>query len=1595
MAKSSEKRSWRSGRSRQRTVKKKTASPSVAGVGALILLLAAVLIYALWPSPMPEVRLFVIAGDESPAELAEQLIRYETGHRDTQAMEELFSSMAEQIDQVVEARTLTPGEMNSLAPDQLSLTNTTAVVFLHAIPRVEVRNDDAAKLFLDFGSSKNSIAAEVLLEKFAAAGARHVVLLCEISQHPVDYARVQLTNDGPALLQELLGRLSEQHPDGSLTVICSTESGRTSFPALVAAESQVELQREQIEGDVAIGSAFAHSVAELFRTGQIKTVDDLTAKLPKLVEDDTQQAFGISQPVVVFGTGVDPESSPDIFIRNIALTEPADPESEEADDDEEPDRQNDAGSDVNASADQGTPQQQLAEAQASLEELLASDLVHALTIGELRQLQALTDYAEYCLQHGNVTSFRQTLDRLNRIQLQVAATHKSTIEGSSDSIELQEWIVPVSLAEDVSSAPFEEVLIAILSGEEVRDPALMKSLDSQETRQQLVEAFVAHHRILLDDIGNTTPEARKQREMWLSDLRNCFQRFTVKTGWLRSEWPHQFLLAEDVLQSATFEWSDAHFAAYCECLLLRTAGLQLASGIMSDAVSRMDAATFAEVETPLTELLIESAAAERWLLLGEYGVPLMEEHLGRCRRLHDEILRQLEAAQRRSTLERQHRLAVFRDIESLALQHDAVDIPTPQFASLAELSHSDLLNFQLRNIPAASMGLELPGRTIEAMLQLTEPRSAQSAAGTALDVALSRLTSQPTPLDSTDAFRTLARQHHGVWVTFWAIRSLAAMDETADPSTLFEHWRQFISAIAEEAAPPTIAARREALAVHIRQGWNRIRNVPVVPFQRPSQDAVEAIVGPDLARHARVAGGSYASRYYQLFGRRELTTSDLRFAEVQEDVRLQDGRAQLNLQLPPQTRFYFRPRAVRITQGANTDVHGWQTGTWQGQPLQLSALDDFTGVAQPILVAVDDRNLVHDFVVRELREAFQVDGWDLRLTSAGIPLKHFDFADKKVVTLPPVSSQDGLPLTLELIPPAGTFADSVLVKLMSVNDEGQPVDGLWTSFHKFQIDPQTRSAVLPLAEPVAVADGQPPPMVEGVDLTQGIICLVKPGDESAAAVEKSIRIEFEYVDPTRDYVDILSPSYDITSRILTLTVQRQESINPNFFPPKKMDAVMTLSNELEQYRNPGSPIPKSPDIPANGQSFRVQFQPPIDDAIREFEDEQQAAPLEFGMSIAGLNNAVKWKLGRTRQMERLGTSHRDVTDGTPVELRVGVEVANPPDDGIIPRQLNGVFVLADNWRNARLNFLVELYGFEDRFAVPSEVRLQLVRRPTNETYQFYPPLRLRNAYQRQVLASASGPGPWQLQITSRSHGEFNVDLQRRFNLGEGFYVLQASLVDLATNQERSRFEKPLILEDSPPQIVWDRKNSEIVRTSSDLTATIHVRDDQTGLVSIKAGLAADALKEIIPAPLIGQSRIDDFSVTIPRSTFPKIAAREFDVEQPLKVFIQATNGVGKSQLFEQVVTLVQPKIDMQANQPKKGNLKVTISSTSGYTVKLTGPGGTQVREGVKGSVTFSGLENGDYQLDWVKEYDNSKPKSPKQLKLQFQKNGQTHTESIR
>lgn len=1585
-----ENRNWRAGKKGSR---KKSVRPQVFGFVLVLVGLSALLVWLFWPRSVTGVQFFVITAEgEKSAIIDESFVRYETASVDNESVFSIFSALDEQFDNVTADR-LTLSEFKRMPAQELDRHGSIGIVFINSLSRAEIGDDETARLYLQFGSNRQKVSFKDLIRKFSETSLSELILLLEISHELPTLSSNLLASGEVSLLEAEVKHCSDAYPDLKLTVISSAAPFHSSYPYLASMQDLKDDQGLDSEREIIHGTAFGHVVAEVFRSGDGLSMADLQKRIESNLETYVANIFdGIQTPQVYYmpdSTELVPTEPLVIFpepYQAVSVESKLENKSETSEEEVPPKKTGNAEAE-----EQKPPAQKIADYRAQLSSSLTQVHLSNLKIGKWQRLNKIAKDSEYCLAHGNLKGLQFTLNEGQSLLRQIRSAAESMVQTDAND-DLHRWVSSTDRTSDASKSFFNDTLLEVNTGDESRNIQLIEKFRSLESRQELLSSFLAlcNAESTLADIDNDSPNLKKSQIGLHAELKTFFERLGQKCDWREHEWPQQFLFADDLLENSDFTWQKAHFEAFMRLQLLRSESLQLAAGWSLNGTDRLDFVTFSSLTPQITELLKKVTAAERWFFVGPNASRIMEQHLGDADELLSEIKSDLEKEDQRVRALTKHRLKILEVVPRIALRHES-NILTSEFSALSPLSVDEMKNISARDFPSASFSEKMSREDAIALLQFTTLLNSKSSPQLASDTKtaidhISHVTTVPANFSADSEFERKP-VHQGIWLGFWSIRCIQALDEEANLDELFEAWIGLVSATATSEDATVIASQRVKLSDLLRAQWDVTSQKPIMKFQPVDQrdKGVLSLLREDLLLHKQLESDRYSSRFRKLF---DLSSSQavVNLRVTDDELKLKDdGTCKLNLDIPNGTQIFFYQDGVRL-ENSNFQDDGprWQKGTWSQNAQTLKKTAEFSGEAQPIIAIVDKDQIVQDHRILNIGVAFQVTGWTVKFLSGKEELQLINYSNiEKTLKLPPKTGEASLPVTVRLSRPKNSYAKSILMNIAPLDEDGEPGEPIWPAFHELTLDSQTGSTVIPLFPPSPKEEtASAPATPEKFVLTQGFAILIRSKDESDREDDGELKVSLDFWNPADDYLQVDDPEFNLKTHQLSVSLLRRQKddMPEGAFAPEKIGAKLSYSPHLAQFSDT-PPRLKELD-PTSKQFLDAKFRSSVNDAIREMKEESGKEQLEFGLSVGGLDNVIKWRLGESLEIERVGYSRRGVT----TEIRIGMELANKEEDGVISHNLDGIFVLGENWKNAILNLPLELYGAQEDYEKVSRLKLSLLGEGQGNQL---PTLHVRGAYDRTVTATQEPSGQWLISTDSVPHGKFNVNFFEDNGITEGHHRLEATLID-ESGEEIAAYQRGFVIEDSAPEIVWDSENPKKVLVGKNYAGHLIIEDPQTGLESVSLGLKEDSLVPIrVRTP--GTKRQVKIPFTIDQKKFPKIEAEESDVEKEVTVFVQATNGIKMSEVIPYKILLRQPgvkKMTKPIGTPIVGDLIIKLPGTGLYDLVLTGAGGkVEVKlSGKKKEALFSDLPEGRYQLNWIKKYDGSK--GEKSFPLKFKKNGE-------
>ena len=1554
-------------------------SPKSKAVGPVLFLVALLLVvvWLLIPRPPTPVHLLVVSG--SPDVRANVLDA--AAEADTHAVHSVFTKVAEQSESYHSHDRLTPAQAESLT-EKTDLENGILVFFLHARQVVSL-DGDLPELELQFPSTPKPLSLEKFLREIAALKPERAVVLMEISHEFPSMFSQSATNAALQLLEQKHQQLLEEFPNLDLTIITSAAPYETSLPFQVAdADSTDALPCPRYHG-----TAFGQAVATAFRNGEIDRIDSLFESLKKAVDGHAQN-FGRQQTVTLLGKPIEGEG-PNLFVKTQVVPEESSAEGDKAEETETPPSK--TGEEPPAEEKLSTLDR-LAQTEQKVQQLLSGVDGVSLTFEEWLRIDGLLRDALYLLLNQHDTTeidYQELAGRyIDNVETMVEQVRNS--KSDATDFDLLNWVPPVNFTSLEPDGAFRDLLAQVI--DEETDRKLIEQYSDDESRKKLVASFLGYWEGLKDFGNSPSPEDLMLLHKEQAELKQFFSRLSLETGWRRPEWPHQFVLLDEVLEKTEPEWSASQFKAVHEILWLRSQLMQLAIGYRLDGKTALDQAEHSRIAKQVTESLNRLTSAERWLFLGEQGFPLVQSNLDDARDIEIEVVNSLEDSSDESSNKAKQRVALFTLGSAIGSRLDRIAHEAENFKPFQGVSNlDDLTKYLIEDVTNRKVSWE----PAEQFLDLVHLDSS--------DDSLSRV--------SSDYFRNLERFHtclpdelrvkdryihiggsRGIFHGYSAVQCLHSLNpDSPQVKNLKASWLQLCQSHGSQEG---VLIKQMQFEKDLIAARNATANHSLTPFNGPSDDAVAEVILGDLIQRAQIASEEYDKI-------RILTAeqySPLQSWELGTDYILNDDlEATIEVNLPTDEQLYVFSQDTILEGGEITPVSGWSKMKPGTTELKLRAdRSRFSGLSTPILARVGEEGVVKEFRTIQVRQGFISNGWRVDVSVAGQQLNFTDIKYRKPGSeapadeLPihryidlPANTLDAKTIDVVLVRPAGAYDKTVTSMLYSLDKMGNLADEVWVSPIQLSFADGTGQAAIPLIPPPA--EGELDPTLK-VDLTNGFALKIQPSqtDSTNAQQDVVLKVFPRYINPidfadgqSSGYVNVGRPSYDAVSHQLAIPIDRKATVEDVLFPPKKVTANLNLSRGLKAYLAiedlpPANVLPQRQRMVA---PFRADVEEFIEKVARRSDGRLE--DLEFSLGVAGLDHLARWRLSPLGPPRRLGINANEPAIRTTLDVNV--------PEGLQRVDLDGqpVVVSAETAEQKQATeFQLEVHTFgwprygsdvnlTDRDAT-AELRINFAGQ-SGESNSNVMKISMRDSYKRTVSASPSNTGQWIVSTLSENHRpDFPVTLSS-FSRGEGRYELATLLRDASQADPIAESLSLFTIENSGPEIkAWD-KDIPSVDVGRAFTRTITVTDPQTGIESVSILIAPET---VIEAKLSSspQSQFGQFEATftIPAKNLGTIEIGTQPKSEDRKIEIVAVNRVGMETKVSQTIELVQRKVKALPldTSPKFRDLVVESSQNGEFSVTLSGPNGEEIgtKKGKK-ALVFSDLKEGKYQVNWVISYN--------------------------
>jgi hypothetical protein len=1359
------------------------------------------------------------------------------------------------------------------------------------------------------------------------------------------------------------------------------------------------------------GTAFGHFVGEALFEGRVDTPNDLFEFVRDGVDGWVSEHHGARQSVVLIN-GSRKASQRSLLDRVTS------PNRTTPDADSTAAEQASADSDDAASSD-GPPAASVVQDDspgAKLQKLLAvrdslkeQAVVPVIQPAEWLRLQSLLFHLEQAVLSGNHPQFSSIHDAAQKllVRMQESPTGLNVVDSDTG---IGNWLCMRTPVPTEQVASFKE-LMSKLSAESTPETPIR--LSAEQRGLPFLKAFsnwlVGDLEVQSKRLSNLPADEKSKR---VAGWRRALSRAT-NSGWRTEDLPHQMVtLVEALTESIDAEWHVELMEPLMRLVVLREQALQLAIGTLDRGV-RIRRQNWKSIADDISQVLTRLVAAESWLKRGRSGLEPAVEELQSA----EELLRQI----RRSVEESEGLLAI-QDaqfysfpflIELLAAAQERIPLTENELRAAQTMAEAVTTGASPESLFPDGLltAMDFRREHVEAMFALTRDFSAdpvnsddrqhsdrlwayvnRKAAEAPTGWVRHRLLEVPILAEFRERESLLrsigretaappnrvaaGRQNTGLWMSFWSIRMLAALG--SDPGTTASLWSQWAELAKElkfadpevdgESVAPGLM-QQTALATRLRAEWIRLCDAKKsAGHENTSFVGLEdsrALLMRELERHERISGSPAVRKVLtELLDGRNPTQTDqtppLNLDQQAIEVGA-DGTAVLPLTVSGSADIFLLAPDFEIV-----DVQSRRRGPWQSpvsgsaalQRLRLRPRRALSGPVTIPIVALDSDAIVTlntEVVVHPSSDS----DWQIeflssdgkRLTAVVAP-GHLASHEQYYLDLPGntwisnAGKKVDTPVALNVrLRRTKGIADKVSVQLFRV--AGEETEAVWPGPLELDIDPQSATVPLPLLPPAESTEPAPAPTP--VDLSSGFVFRIQPLDV-LTQTESFIEFIPRFYLPTQ-YVKVPSPQWNSETNELVIDVARADATP--LLKPQKVALKVHLSPELEALKIPPTAT-TVPDLKQGSRhEFRFQFNSQINRKLGNTSllstadaNDVETGGLEFSLSVAGTPHIWRWRLGASG-IELL--NERKIPD-----VRVELMVEND-DRELKPWEVVPELKLSGDWKNARFRAVAQIYGGDLSETVDWQLFYSLrERRSPQRVEVFRGPLQHRR-FVESVRAAVGENNAWLLSTDTSLHESDTFQLQ-----SDGYYDLIASIKRNVPGQDPIETRVSFVADSTPPEFQGRGVSfsGAPTRDTQDIQGAIHVQDLESGIASVKVGLAPDALQAVRNLSADG-----DIKFRISRAEFPEIVQKETDNFKRLQVYVQITNGVGLPVVRPFSTEIYRKGIPANTRMDDKpGGLTVNIKSASAYRVTITGPK-SDSKVGKK-IVSFDGLPPGRYQVKW-------------------------------
>lgn len=1471
-------------------------------------------------------------------------------------------------------------------------------------------------VFVQSGSTGTQIRLSKLLETLEAVKADQIVLLLDLTEHTAGLANGVLNDDVVSIAQTVVqqariprlslicahtaGQRSWEFLPPAEETDTSTATPAPSTAATSATDSQ-PVVAQSLSG-LYSGTAFSHFVGQAFAENQTETAEQLSQFLQDKVSAWVKQTYGETQTVTLHSAGTADKEllrrggwSQDDVAQARDPNDPEPPADDQSDDDADDQssvaatdsKTGDGGSEdsdgTSQAADADTPAVLLSRLEVACREV--PPICQAIAPKKWLDLNTLQVAAKVALLHGDDLTFGKMHDQAwaKRDELELELRKAMAQESDRD---FAPWFASGSTDTDITSE--QQAAARNLFDEALED---LGAADSQaRVPRQLRERGIDRQLFadaLLQDLQQQARVAQSNPESQgdlIQPRVRLIQRLSEasRAGWPKNDWPQQLFTIEEVLAGPSSEAQVQPLNLLVRLLELRRQVLTAAAGFTADG-HRLRREVWQPQFDSLRQLLIKLTAAERWLALGPLGEEMGGNTLNAARAEFADLEQQLNAHQQLAAIRDDQRTDLAFLIQFLAQQHEQVPLTT------RELEAAKLLGDPANSIQRLPDGLldqlDMTAAHIQAMFALTRDLQAEPVEPRDVDAyrllqtylqnrrsqrdsfaeERQRLLWMPDTVLAGSEFSTQLGQsgrpavtgenRTGIWVAFWSIRMLQAVNSAQYPE-LWSQWTQLVEQLLNKA--PESLETRTRLAQELQTRWQKFyatdrRSEGASVFV--TREDASRLFAADLEQRYQAGGRNqalYADIHRSLF---ELTprSRPVEFTITPDKLALDTAnRAAVEVRSTGGAALFVWKGGIGLEQTEFKVREDWMRVAQPGGPRTLN-LHATNGLQDPVpmtlaLASVDDVVLASKQI---LVHPSGKTHWQIDFLYNNQPLV---LPDRQELPLPSTTldaeGKDApIPLTVRFTQTEGT-AKKVSIQAYT----SDPPKKLWPDPQ--MLDVVDGQVVLPL-QPAAAADAAAASAgratVSSVDLSKGLSFVLIP--QGFDAEQQTISIRPVLRKPAH-YLHDPEVEFDPNKRELTIQVRPRTDRNDPLWP-EKLPVAVHFSPALSRLRQ-GQAADKAPALPNNGQTFRFVFGEDLIPAFRDdapFEDNSRN--LEFSISVAGIQHAFSWQLLEDRVQPLLSDepkvraelSLNSVNKATPVQREPFLMFAATAAPGI--PYVEPTF---------DVSMYVHRNGQFSREKAEWELQLQLQNTNSEQATQVLrEPVPLVGAWREVLTAAPSAEGAaWNFSTTTLPYQRTNLQLDRDHGLKPGKYDLVASLRRIGESGANvSEHRVQFVIDETPPAVRVNIDPNREYPTNRPLTGAIIATDEESDVVNKQVEL--EGAKPV-------KVRADG-SFTIPVVELPQLKPGPGEIPRTSRTLtVTATNRVGlTSPPVQQTITFFARGAAMQSTPQPPGKVVFESKAPQKFTVTLKDANGKlTLKEGTE-MIEFADLQPGRYLMFWV------------------------------